>query len=50
MVDEIDPEEYASASVIGNKEDEILTKLDAILSELVLQKAILTDIETNTGV
>lgn len=41
MVDEIDPEVFP---------EDPLTKLQEVLDELLLQKVILTDIETNTGV
>lgn len=41
MPDEIDPE-YVP-------EDPILTKLQEVYDELILQKAILNDIKTNTG-
>lgn len=44
MGEEIDPE------VIFTPVQDIISKLQEILDELLLQKAILTDIETNTGV
>lgn len=44
MGEELDPE------VIFTPVQEIIDLLQAILDELVLQKAILVDIETNTGV